>query len=39
MALDILERVKAIGGASQKMAFSEVYGALQQGVVDGQENV
>ena len=30
--------MKAIGGSPQKMAFSEVYGALQQGVVDGQEN-
>jgi len=28
----------ALGGNPQKMAFSEVYGALQQGVVDGQEN-
>src|SRR5919106_490685 len=29
---------KALGSNPQKMAFSEVYGALQQGVVDGQEN-
>ena len=28
----------ALGGAPQQMAFSEVYGALQTGVVDGQEN-
>ena len=27
-----------VAGTPQKMAFSEVYGALQQGVVDGQEN-
>ncbi len=31
-------QMKAIGGSPQKMAFSEVYGALQQGVVDGQSN-
>ncbi len=30
--------IKAIGGNAQKLAFKEVYGALQTGVVDGQEN-
>lgn len=30
--------VKAMGGSAQVMAFSEVFGALQQGVVDGQYN-
>jgi C4-dicarboxylate-binding protein DctP len=30
--------VKALGGSAQVMAFSEVFGALQQGVVDGQYN-
>ncbi|MEX0956986.1 MAG: DctP family TRAP transporter solute-binding subunit [Rhizobiaceae bacterium] len=30
--------IRAIGGSAQKLAFSEVYGALQTGVVDGQEN-
>ena len=34
----LVAQVEAIGGSPQKMAFSEVYGALQQGVVDGQEN-
>jgi C4-dicarboxylate-binding protein DctP len=29
---------KTLGANPQKMAFSEVYLALQQGVVDGQEN-
>ena len=29
---------EALGSSPQKMAFSEVYGALQTGVVDGQEN-
>ena len=28
----------AMGASPQPMAFSEVYGALQTGVVDGQEN-
>ena len=31
-------QMEALGGTPQAMAFSEVYGALQQGVVDGQEN-
>lgn len=30
--------VRALGGVPQVMAFSEVYTALQQGVVDGTEN-
>ena len=30
--------IEAIGGSAQKLAFKEVYGALQTGVVDGQEN-
>jgi C4-dicarboxylate-binding protein DctP len=30
--------MEALGANPQKMAFSEVYGALQTGVVDGQEN-
>ncbi|ETX27193.1 DctP family TRAP transporter solute-binding subunit [Roseivivax isoporae] len=29
---------EALGASPQPMAFSEVYGALQTGVVDGQEN-
>ena len=38
-SIDVLvAQMEAIGGSPQKMAFSEVYGALQQGVVDGQEN-
>ncbi len=35
----LVAQMKAIGGSPQKMSFSEVYGALQTGVVDGQENV
>jgi C4-dicarboxylate-binding protein DctP len=36
---DVLEaQFKTLGANPQKMAFSEVYLALQQGVVDGQEN-
>lgn len=31
-------QMEAIGASPQPMAFSEVYGALQTGVVDGQEN-
>jgi C4-dicarboxylate-binding protein DctP len=34
----LVAQMEAIGGSPQKMAFSEVYGALQLGVVDGQEN-
>lgn len=34
----LVAQMEAIGGSPQKLAFSEVYGALQQGVVDGQEN-
>ncbi|MEM1300310.1 MAG: DctP family TRAP transporter solute-binding subunit [Pseudomonadota bacterium] len=34
----LVAQMEALGGTPQKMAFSEVYGALQQGVVDGQEN-
>ena len=36
---DVIEAyISEIGGNPQKMAFSEVYGALQTGVVDAQEN-
>ncbi len=34
----LVAQMEAIGASPQPMAFSEVYGALQQGVVDGQEN-
>ena len=34
----LVAQMEAIGGAPQKMAFFQVYGGLQQGVVDGQEN-
>ena len=34
----LVAQMVAIGGSPQKMAFSEVYGALQLKVVDGQEN-
>lgn len=34
----LVAQMEAIGGNPQKMAFAEVYGALQTGVVDGQEN-
>ncbi len=38
-ASDVLEaQFKAVGANPQKIAFSEVYQALQTGVVDGQEN-
>jgi len=38
-ASDVLvAQMAALGANPQKMAFSEVYGALQTGVVDGQEN-
>ena len=36
---NVLEaQIRALGGIPQKMAFSEVYQALQTGVVDGTEN-
>ena len=34
----IIAQIEALGASAQPMAFSEVYGALQTGVVDGQEN-
>lgn len=38
-ASDVLEaQFKAVGANPQKLAFGEVYQALQSGVVDGQEN-
>lgn len=38
-ASDILEaQFKAVGAVPQKLAFSEVYSALETGVVDGAEN-
>jgi C4-dicarboxylate-binding protein DctP len=38
-ASDVLEaQFRAVGANPQKLAFAEVYQALQSGVVDGQEN-
>ncbi|SFI42245.1 DctP family TRAP transporter solute-binding subunit [Jannaschia pohangensis] len=34
----LVAQMEAIGASPQPMAFAEVYGALQTGVVDGQEN-
>jgi C4-dicarboxylate-binding protein DctP len=34
----LVAQMSAMGASPQPMAFSEVYGALQTGVVDGQEN-
>jgi len=34
----LVAQMDALGANPQKMSFSEVYGALQTGVVDGQEN-
>ena len=34
----LVAQFQALGASPQPMAFSEVYGALQTGVVDGQEN-
>jgi C4-dicarboxylate-binding protein DctP len=39
MSSDILEaQMEALGAVGLKLPFSEVYNALEQGVVDGQEN-
>ena len=38
-ASDVLvAQFEALGASPQKMSFREVYGALQSGVIDGQEN-
>ena len=34
----IIEQMRALNASPQPMAFPEVYGALQTGVVDGQQN-
>lgn len=34
----MIAQIEALGATAQPMTFSEVYGALQTGVVDGQEN-
>ncbi|MEM7178864.1 MAG: TRAP transporter substrate-binding protein [Pseudomonadota bacterium] len=34
----LVAQFEAVGGNPQKMSFSEVYGGLQTGVIDGQEN-
>ncbi len=34
----LVAQMEALGASPQPMAFAEVYGALQSGVVDGQEN-
>ncbi|MCG8571223.1 MAG: DctP family TRAP transporter solute-binding subunit [Spirochaetes bacterium] len=33
-----ISMIKALGGSATPMAFGELYSAMQQGVVDGQEN-
>ncbi|MDR0827057.1 MAG: DctP family TRAP transporter solute-binding subunit [Desulfovibrio sp.] len=33
-----IEMIKALGGSPTPMAFSEIYTALQKGVIDGEEN-
>lgn len=39
MSSDVLEaQMDGLGGVGLKLPFSEVYNALEQGVVDGQEN-
>jgi len=39
MSSDVLEsQMEALGGVGLKLPFAEVYNALEQGVVDGQEN-
>ncbi|MEO1205231.1 MAG: TRAP transporter substrate-binding protein [Pseudomonadota bacterium] len=34
----LVAQFQELGASPQKMSFKEVYGALQQGVIDGQEN-
>ncbi|WOI58038.1 DctP family TRAP transporter solute-binding subunit [Palleronia sp. LCG004] len=34
----LVAQMQALGATAEPLAFSETYGALQQGVVDGQEN-
>ena len=34
----LVAQMEALGASPQPMAFAEVYGALQTGVIDGQEN-
>jgi tripartite ATP-independent transporter DctP family solute receptor len=34
----LIDIMQALGAESQQIKFAELYGALQQGVVDGQEN-
>jgi TRAP-type C4-dicarboxylate transport system substrate-binding protein len=33
-----IEMIKSLGGSPTPMAFSEIYTALQKGVIDGEEN-
>jgi C4-dicarboxylate-binding protein DctP len=39
MESDVLQaQIEAIGGNPQKMAYGEIYQALQTGAIDAQEN-